>query len=151
MEIIELSKRQYVEQDAVLYRLYSQFDNLLAELRKRNLPNEAVVYINSGIDLVNSMSDIGLKNQIKKTQADILKLLEKELKLVPQHHYRSYWMSTGLATFGLPIGVIYGILNHNMAMLGVGLPIGLLIGMAVGAAMDKKALKEGRQLGIEIK
>jgi len=35
--------------------------------------------------------------------------------------------------------------------MAIGLPFGLVIGMAVGAAMDKKALKEGRQLGIEIK
>lgn len=151
MEIKELRKLNVFEIDSKLFSVYNQFDNLLSELRRRTLPDAIVAYINSGIDLVNSTSDIGLKNQIKKTQADILKLLEKELKLVTQNHYRNFWMAVGTAGFGLPLGVVYGSLVHNMGMMAIGLPFGLVIGMAVGSSMDKKALKEGRQLNIEIK
>ena len=151
MEIKNLRNREIIYQDIKIFGAYTQFEKLLNELRKRTLPDEVVAYINSCIGLVNSTTDFGLRNQVKKTQADILKLLEKELKVVIKNHYRNEWMATGLATFGVPIGVIYGILNHNMAMLGFGLPIGMLIGMAVGSSMDKRALKEGRQLDIEIK
>lgn len=151
MGIKELRERNVFEQDGRLFGVYNQLTNLLAELRKRELPDEVVLYINSGIDLVNSITDIGLRNQVKKTQADILKLLEKELKLVAKNHYRSYWMAVGPAGFGLPLGIVYGSLVHNMGMMAIGLPFGLIIGMAVGASMDNKALKEGRQLDIEIK
>lgn len=151
MEIKTLNRRDFSDKNSALCRTYCQFDNLLTELRKRSLPDEVVTYINSGVDLVNSVSDIGLKNQVKKTQADILKLLEKELKMVPKNYYRNMWMAIGPAGFGLPLGIIYGSIVHNMGMMAIGLPFGLVIGMAVGASMDKKALKEGRQLDIEIK
>jgi hypothetical protein len=60
-------------------------------------------------------------------------------------------MILGIAVFGIPIGVIFGASLDNMAYLAIGLPIGLVIGIGVGAVMDQKALKEGRQLDIEIK
>lgn len=151
MEIKTIINRDFSNRNSALCRAYCQFDNLLTELRKRQLPGEVVLHINRGVDWVNLASNIELKRVIKKVQTDTLKLIEKRLKLVPRNYYRNTWMATGLATFGLPIGVIFGILNDNMAMLGFGLPVGLLVGMAVGASMDKKASMEGRQLNIEIK
>jgi hypothetical protein len=151
MEIKNLNNREIIYQNIKVFGAYNQLENLLTELRKRTLPDEIVANINSAIKLVNSAKDVEFRNQIKKAQADILTLLEKELKMVPKNHYRNYWMAMGLAVFGVPIGVLYGLLNHNMAMLSFGLPIGLLVGMAVGASMDKKALKEGRLINIEIK
>lgn len=53
----------------------------------------------------------------------ILKLIEKELKLVPKNSYRNRWMAIGMSAFGVPIG----------------------------AGMDKKAFEEGRQLDMEIR
>lgn len=38
-----------------------------------------------------------------------------------------------------------------MGLIGIGLPIGMVIGMAVGSDLDKKAVKSGRQLDVEIK
>lgn len=53
-----------------------------------------------------------------------------------------------MSAFGIPLGVAYVSIIGNMAFLSIGLPIGMVLGMAVGAGMDKKALKEGRQLDI---
>ncbi|RYD53670.1 MAG: hypothetical protein EOP52_04420 [Sphingobacteriales bacterium] len=92
-----------------------------------------------------------LKRVIYSRQTQILRLVEKKLKIVPKNYYRTLWMVLGMSVFGLPFGVLYGLLVKNTAMLGIGLPIGMGIGVAVGASMDKKALKEGRQLDIEIK
>lgn len=78
--------------------------------------------------------------------SSLLKLLEKELKLVPKDHYRTRWMVVGMSAFGLPFGVVFGTSLGNMAYLGLGLPIGMGIGIAIGASMDEKAKKEGRQL-----
>jgi hypothetical protein len=60
-------------------------------------------------------------------------------------------MALGIAVYGVPLGLAFGVSLDNMAFLGIGIPIGLAIGIGVGNGMDKKALKEGRQLDLEIK
>lgn len=54
-----------------------------------------------------------------------------------------------MAVFGVPIGVAFGFGLSNMAFIGIGIPIGMSIGIGIGAAMDKKAKEEGRQLDFE--
>ncbi|MBK5195311.1 MAG: hypothetical protein JJE08_04650 [Proteiniphilum sp.] len=152
MEINELKKRAAIDQNKRLTDSYVQFDKLLTELRKRELPDEVVQSINTGIDLINppSGSEEEWRKQIRKTQSDILRLIEKELKLVPKNHYRNIWLALGLAAFGIPLGVVFGVSLGNMAFLAIGLPFGISIGLALGSGLDKKALEEGRQLDVEI-
>lgn len=153
MEIKELKRRPGFDQDKKLINSYAQFDKLLTELKKKKLPEEIVNSINNGINKINSVSesDKQLRKQIRKTQASILKLVEKELKLVARNHYRNTWLAVGMAAFGIPLGVVFGISLGNMGLLGIGLPIGMVIGIAVGSVMDKKAFEEGKQLDFEIK
>jgi hypothetical protein len=153
MELKELKKRRGIEQNKRLIGSYSQLDNLLMELRKKELPEEIVNSINNGIDQINSVSESEkeLRKQIKKTQSSILKLIEKELKLVTKNHYRNTWLAVGMAAFGLPLGAALGTSLGDIGLLGLGLPIGMVIGMAVGSGMDKKAFKDGKQLNLEIK
>lgn len=153
MEIKELKRRPGFDQDKKLINSYAQFDKLLTELKKKKLPEEIVNSINNGINKINSVSesDKQLRKQIRKTQASILKLIEKELKLVARNHYRNTWLAVGMAAFGIPLGVVFGISLGNMGLLGIGLPIGMVIGIAVGSVMDKKAFEEGKQLDFEIK
>ena len=80
----------------------------------------------------------------------ILKLIEKEQKLVPKNIYRNRWLAIGMSAFGIPFRVAFGISLGNMAFLAIGLPLGMAIGIAIGAGMDKKAFEEGRQLDLEI-
>ena len=153
MEIKELKKRPSIDQNKKLISAYAQFDQLLTELKKKELPEEIVKSINNGIDQINSVSESEneLRKQIRKTQSGILKLIEKELKLVTKNHYRNTWLALGMAAFGIPLGVAFGTSIGNMGLLGIGLPIGMVIGMAVGSDLDKKAVKSGRQLDVEIK
>ena len=121
---------------------------LLGELAGRDLPDSVVATINKSIDQLNqcASSDPILDKQVYRTQNQILKYLEKELKLVQKNHYQRLWMVLGMSAFGLPLGIAFGASQGNMGFLGIGLPIGMVIGIAVGASMDKKAAKEGRQL-----
>jgi hypothetical protein len=153
MEIKELKKRPSIEQNKKLISAYAQFDKLLTELKKKELTEEIVKSINNGIDQINSVSESEkqLRKQIRKTQSSILKLIEKELKIVTKNHYRNTWLAVGMAAFGLPLGVAFGASVGNMGLLAIGLPIGMVIGMAVGSGMDKKAFESGRQLDLEIK
>ncbi|MFP4556989.1 MAG: hypothetical protein ACLFNU_08980 [Bacteroidales bacterium] len=153
MKIEELSPRFNIDKNVKFKETYSQFEKFLIELRKRELPDEITMYINKGIDEINSMADSGdeLRKIVRKKQATIIQFLEKEIKLVPKNYYRNHWLAVGMAAFGLPIGTILGTSLGNMAFLGIGLPIGMAIGIYVGTGMDNKACKEERQLDIEIK
>lgn len=153
MKITELHQKSDIEKNVRLKGIYFQFEKLLIELRKRDLPDGLVMSINRDIEELNSTS-ISEREMIKKIEKTLnrnIKLLEKEVKLVPKNYYRNIWLALGMAAFGLPIGVVIGISLGNMAYLGIGLPIGIAIGIAVGSEMDKKAFKEGRQLDLETK
>ncbi|GET32615.1 hypothetical protein PbJCM13498_14780 [Prolixibacter bellariivorans] len=129
---------------------YTQFTELIEELKKRTLPDEMMELINQEIERLNSVSEKDFARQLVKSKAYVVKELEKRLKLVPKSYYRNLWTAIGMAAFGLPIGVVIGQALGNIAYLGVGLPIGLAIGAGVGTQMDKKAKEEGRQLDVVI-
>ncbi|MGA9239275.1 hypothetical protein [Robiginitalea sp.] len=152
MEIKELTRRPSIEQDKRLKKSYAIFENLIDELKKKKIPGELLNSINQDIEEINSFSGSNkdLRKRISKLQSNILKLIEKELKLVPKNFYRNRWLAIGMSAFGIPLGVAFGASLGNMAFLGIGIPIGMVIGMAVGDGMDKKAFEEGRQLNLEI-
>ncbi|MEQ8238575.1 MAG: hypothetical protein RIA69_05140 [Cyclobacteriaceae bacterium] len=153
MEIKTLTKKPDNSQNTKLQNIFSQFERLLAELKKMELPDNIIISINSGIEQINAASGAEKEwiKQIKRTQTAILKILEKELKLVTKDHYRNTWLAVGMSVFGIPLGFAFGMSLDNMGLLGLGLPIGMAIGLAVGSAMDKKAQEEGRQLDLVIK
>lgn len=152
MNIIELKQRSGTE-DIKLNRIFDQFAALLAEVRKKELPQIISEAINQDILEINAslLDRNDLRKLIKKKQSNILKLLESKLKIVPKNHYRNTWLALGMAAFGLPFGLLFGKMMGNQGLLAVGLPIGMVIGMSIGAGMDKKALTDGKQLDIEIK
>ena len=153
MKIIELKEIPGIVENVKLKEAYIQFEQLLSELRKRELPEGLLMSINKDIQEINSTSNSGfeMRKLITKNQTRIIKILEKEMKLVPKNYYSHLWPSLGMSVFGVPLGVVIGLSLHNLAFLGIGLPIGLVLGSAVGSSMDKKALEEGRQMDVEIK
>ncbi|GAP69555.1 hypothetical protein BA6E_1215 [Bacteroidales bacterium 6E] len=153
MEILEIKRTQEVFDNVKLREVFLHFKKLLVELRKRNLPDGLVMEINKSIEELNNTpgSAIEQKRLIRKKQSAILKLLDKEMKLVPSNYYRNLWLVLGMVIFGLPTGVVFGTILGSMGFIGMGLPIGMPIGMAMGMSLDKKALTEGRQLDWETK
>ena len=153
MEIIKPDLKPELLTDTKTKALYDQLQQLLNELEKNKISAETVEKINRETAIINStaLRDKDLHKVMKQKQNDIIKLLEKEHKIVPKNYYRNLWMAVGMGAFGLPIGVAFGLLMHNIALLSIGLPIGLGIGVVVGSSLDKKAEAEGRQLNVEIK
>ena len=153
MTIKELNIRQDFSTDNKLNRIYSQFSELLNELRKKELNENIERSINESINNLNSstLSGTQLTKLVKQKQTAILKQVEKEQKIVPKNYYRTMWMLVGMSGIGLPIGVAFGLSIGNIGLLGLGLPIGMAIGLVIGMSLDKKALNDGRQLNIEIK
>jgi len=152
MNIRELNNRQNSFTNNKLVKIYSQFGELLHELRKRELPKNIEKSVNDCVDQINSstLNETQLTKFIKQKQTSILKQIEKQLKIVTKNYYRNLWMLFGFTAFGLPIGVVFGLSIGNIGLLAIGLPIGMAIGLVVGYLLDKKALNEGRQLNIEI-
>jgi hypothetical protein len=153
MSIKELNSQKDISSDNKLIKVFSQFGELLNELRKRELPENIETAVNDCVDQINSSTLTGNQQTkfIKQKQTSILKQIEKELKVVPKNYYRNLWMILGMSSFGLPIGLVFGLTIGNIGLLAIGLPIGMVIGLAVGSGLDKKAFMEGRQLNIEIK
>ncbi len=152
MDIKQLDKRPDIEQDKKLLKKFVYCERLIVELKKREIPSESVSIVNQNIEEINSFSgsNKGLGKQIRKSQSNIFKLLEKELNLVPKNLYQTRWMVIGMSVFGAPLGIAFGTILGNMGLLGIGIPIGMVLGLAIGAGMDKKALDEGRQLNLDL-
>lgn len=153
MKIIELNEIQSTSENSKLFSLYTQFQKLLEELRKKELPDTLIEAINLDIEALNATTvpDHEFRKLLKEKQTKIVRVVEKEVKIVPQKYYMTTWLAIGMSAFGLPFGTLLGLSMGNMGLLGIGLPIGMAIGIAIGTNMDKKALKEGRQLDIILK
>ena len=150
MEIIELNKNN---SNIKVNNSIEQFKQLNKLLNDKKLPVNIIEKINFEIELLNSSQLVGnsLLHLIKKKQNKIIRLTEKELKIVPKNYYRNLWMVLGMSAFGLPLGVAFGLSMRNIGLLAIGLPIGMGIGVLVGSKLDKKASESGKQLDIELK
>ncbi|WP_348822910.1 hypothetical protein [Flavobacterium aestuarii] len=153
MNIIELKERNEISENIKAGQACNQLDELLTELRKKQIPANIAQSINEDIEALNSatINDTDFGKLVKQKQSKIIKLVEKELKIVPQKYYTKLWLALGMSVFGIPLGVSFGISIGNLGLLAIGLPIGMGIGALAGSGMDKKAFEEGRQLAIEIK
>ena len=125
---------------------------LLADLQSRGIPDEIVKSINEIVSLAQEATGDpkAQRKQVHKSYNQIIKLVSAKLKLVPKNYYMTLYMSVGMASFGLPLGVAIGIAADNLGLLGLGLPVGMAIGIAIGAGKDRQAAKEGRQLDIAL-
>ncbi len=152
IKINTLPTRNGIQDQKKLAGKYKKFQNLLDELRKRELSPEIVVKLNEKIESLNAISDKDkqLSSLLRKTQNSILKFLEKKLKIVPKNYYRTLWMGIGMLVFGVPIGIALSAGINNYGMIGAGIAIGIGIGLAVGSDMDRRAQLEGRQLDVDL-
>lgn len=134
-----------------LTKKFTSLSNLIFEAGKHSLPDEMVILINNEIDGIADFPG-STKETLKKLdtfQKDLLQKLRKDFNLFPKNHHRNMWMSLGMASFGLPIGVAFGLAMGNIGLLAIGLPIGMGIGIAMGTLLDQKVKNEGRQLDFD--
>ncbi|RQP14550.1 MAG: hypothetical protein EAS48_01330 [Chryseobacterium sp.] len=152
-ELSELKLHEQLKDDSQTVAAVNEFNTLLQELRKKNLSGSVEREINRAVRELNASTDgkTTFNKLLKQRRFAIVRLVEKEHKIVPKGYYRKLWLSLGMAAFGLPLGVAFGTALHNTAYIALGLPLGLAIGSGIGRRMDKKAAEEGRQLNIELK
>ena len=126
-----------------------QLEALLEILAQKNLADTLVKAINQELENLNAHSEKTLLKQLKKTQAVILKRIEKDEQLVTKHHFRNTWMAYGMLT-GSVLGSVLGMRANNMSLLGLWLPLGMVFGMAIGIEKDKRAKALGKQLDLDL-
>lgn len=153
MEINQLNSKHEEIRNEKIKNLYLQMQELIGKLNHKNLPSETVQFINQEISEINTseLKNSSFQKLLKNKQNSIIKKLEADHKIVPKNYYRNLWLAVGMAAFGLPLGVVFGLMMGNIGLMAIGLPIGLAIGIGLGTSMDKKALEEGRQIDIELK
>ena len=151
MKFIELRKRLSFYQNEGLSQGYENLENLLEELTRKEIPQSLVLSINEHILLINSFSgtDPKLVKELRKSRNEILSTLQKELQVVPRNYYQRMWVAIGITAFGLPMGVVFGVILNNLACMALALPMGLLFGIIIGSSLDKKAMLSGKQLDID--
>lgn len=121
-------------------------------LEEKQIEANLVEKINVIIDQINlyEKDEKTFISKLKNARSKIVVLVEKEAKLVPIGYYQNQWMALGMAAFGIPFGVMFGVALDNMAFIGLGIPFGLSIGLGLGAAKDEDAKKKGRQLNVKL-
>jgi hypothetical protein len=122
---------------------------LLEILAQKNLADTLVKAINQELENLNAHSEKTLLKQLKKTQAVILKRIEKDEQLVTKYHFRNTWMSYGIL-IGSVLGSVLGMRANNMSLVGFWLPLGMVFGMAIGIEKDKRAKALGKQLDLDL-
>lgn len=149
--ITPLKSRNNLDQTKGLEKLYIKYQSLIEELNDRAIPEDLMDQVNEEVAELEEITDSGkeLKKVMKKSITRVLKLLREEIDLVAKNYHRNTWMALGMTIFGLPIGMGIATAIGNFGLFGAFLPVGMAIGIAVGTGIDKKALKEGRQLDIE--
>jgi len=140
-----------IESNSKLTKAYAKIKNLIDELNKKTLEQDAANKINAEIDKLNQLegTDKERAKLINKSYNGLIKSIQKELGLVYVNYYRNLWMSIGMGGFGIPFGAAFFAATQNAAFIGIGIPIGLSIGIAIGMAKDKQAKEENRQLDLK--
>jgi uncharacterized oligopeptide transporter (OPT) family protein len=148
MPLTLLTSRSSFKENPKIAKAAQNLDALLRAIDQKSIPESHDQQINEIMAGLNAFSgsDSELLKALMTGQATMLKLLKKELKIVPQSHYQALWLVLGMSDFGMPLGVAFGAVMGNMALLGIGLPVGISIGITIGIGMDTKAKNEGRQL-----
>lgn len=146
-----LESRQLSEK---LDQQYNHLQALINEFYQKASAEDLDAIVVPQVDSLNALpsdvKDKELQKQLHKSQATILEKVEKKLKIVPKEYYKNQWLALGMATFGIPLGVAFGMALDNMALFAIGIPIGMAVGIGNGLRLDKKAKDEGRQLDLGV-
>ena len=151
MEIINLERNRDVSQDKKLGNVYTEFEKLISELRKKNITPEVAEKINQEIQQLNAFEGSAkeLRKHLKEAKIRMLDVLVKRLNLVARNYYQNQWLAMGGGVFGIPLMVVIWLLLDEIALVvAIGLPLGMVLGFFLGFYKDKKAYEEGRQLNV---
>ena len=145
--IDELNERANGTNDTKLKKWLNCSSQLVSEFQERGLPvsafDECFKVLRKQLDGETRYA------QIRSFYSMLTDTARNQFQLTTPNYYQSYWMSIGMAAFGVPFGLMFSMALDNFAFFAIGLPFGLSIGLAIGAGKDKKAKDEGTQLNVQ--
>lgn len=152
MRIGSLKRRKGTEKNKKINKAYNKMQSLIEALNTKEIPSPGLISINERIELINSFSgtDKELIRFLNTTYRFILTFIEKNLNLVPKHHFMARWMFYGTIT-----GVVLTSIVSNFDFMGIDglasiiLPMAVAAGIIIGKFMDDIAKKEDRQIDLE--
>ncbi len=108
MNIIKLIEPKDGNISPKLKEIYFKFNELIDELNLKEFLVNTINSINLYIEELNSAlpNMKGVRGHLLKKQTKILRLIEKEHKIVAKNYYRNLWMALGMSTFGVAYGLI---------------------------------------------
>lgn len=133
-----------------LAKVYQRLQHILVIAETKGLSSSTIDKINDKIQTLNSSNKINgaLYRLANLTEDEIITILERDADIVPVGYYSKKWVTVGMLIYGIPFGIILGLITKNMGLFALGLPIGIAIGAFIGKKMDTKATIEGRQYEI---
>ena len=149
MKIESIQRRKGTEKNKKINKAYNDMQSLIEALDKKDIPADELISINEHIVLINSFdgTEKELVKSLKKTYGYVLTFIEKNLKLVPKHHFLALWM-----LYGSLLGVVLtSIFISSDGLASLILPMGMAAGIVIGSGMDNNAKKEGLQIELEVK
>ena len=140
----------FLSQNEKLQKSFDKTQSLIEDLNQRELPEDTKAAVQAEIDRLNADTSEpkAYTKSLSKAYNNIVKRVQKDAGLSPKGYHKTLWMTLGMTIFGLPLGMMFGFMQENMGLLAIGLPLGMGIGLAIGAGLDEKAAKEGKQLSI---
>jgi len=145
-----LRKPSFLDQSDRLLKSFEKTQALIEDLNQRELPLETKEAIQTAIEQVNNAPEKlkDYRKSLRKAYSTIVRRVQKDMGLSTKGYHLALWMSMGMAVFGVPFGIMFGAALDNMGLMSLGIPIGMGIGVAIGASLDEKAAKAGKQLSI---
>src|SRR5690606_1818717 len=120
MNITTLKKR-FIAADTPLYNMYMQLNQFFVELNKKKIPDSIVNHINKEVEELNNIIDSdGLQKLVKQKQSILVRLLEKELKMVPINYYLNMRISLVMTALGITLAVAIISSLGNFALFTIG-------------------------------
>ena len=153
MKLIQLQPKMTDSMpDDKLAKAYRRLHKVLAIAETKPLSESTISKINEKVQELNASTKINgaLYRLVNLTENEIITILEQDIDIVPVGHYSKKWTAVGITLYGIPFGIILGLLTHNMGLFAIGLPIGLGIGALIGRSKDAQAAAQGRQYDIAI-
>lgn len=152
MELIELKEVKTSSKQNSLYKTYLEYSYLLDEIKEIQLPEPIIRSINRDIEQINYTSRSGgrLRRLIKQKINKVIKILNREVNVVPKRYYSGQWTLVGLLVLLVlnPVFILFDF--SNQGYFGFLTLLAALGCFFYGRSLDKKAEAEGRQLKTEI-
>lgn len=137
--VSESSKRSEI-------KIYQEFNQIIANLEKRNLSETEIQSIETKLDALDlNSTTTNNKKYFNKALNQFKKYLKDTFSLTTKGYYTNMGIGLG-ASFGIIFGIV--VLSSFEQSLGIsmGIALGMLVGLIIGRNLDSQAKASGKMV-----